>query len=455
MPRNNSVRGMAFQALVRIENGAESSQEVLHECASLLADGRDRALLQTIVLGVLRHRLLLDWLINTRVHKPAQLQREILYLLRTALFQLIFLDRVPSFAVVNETVELTKHLVHRGAASLVNAVLRKFKGRDLEELTKALDSDSVNDRAIMCSHPLWLLQRWQKNMPPALYESVPIINNQVPPLFVRDLDHQCIDVWPQICQESLEPVKGFAGAARVIRPMHLAHIAHSCPGRFHIQDIHSQWTALQLELQAQDCVLDACCGRGGKLLTILSSRQSASNRVLSCESWALDLNVGRLVQFRQRLNESARFLSSNMVRLCCWDLIRTWPALHGRFSNILLDAPCSNTGVIRRHPEIKWRLNPADITRLSILQKQLLKISFDYLAPGGQLVYAVCSLEPEEGPEVIQSLLEHEPTARTIPLEPPRYDGCSYHGSEQGWIHLLPSQTGGDGFFVSKITKRV
>jgi len=446
-----NVRNLAFQALQRIELEQLGSQQVVHEFAGLLADARDRALLQTMVLGVLRHRLLLDWLVETKVHRPGKLQLEVLQLLRLGVYQLLFLSRIPGFAVVNEMVELAKKQVHQGAASLLNAILRKFANKNVAELVGKLDARIDTDRAILDSHPLWLMQRWKGNLRSDILGQVLACNNAIPPLFLRDLEPvpQAAELTP-----GLVPVEAMSGSYWLTEPSHLLELEKSWPGRFLVQDLNTQWTALQMKLEPEDTLLDACCGRGGKMLTILSNAGQRDMTETKNRCFALDLSFRRLEQFRERLARSRQSATFVPVHLCCWDIIRSLPSLNGSCQKIVLDAPCSNTGVIRRHPEIKWRLTPQDITRLSIIQKKMIELVANYLSPGGHLLYIVCSLEPEEGPDVVKALLEQDHSIRSVPLGPPSYAGCLFEQSRHGWITLYPSADGGDGFFVAQLQKR-
>lgn len=449
--KESSVRGIALNALQRIENQQLGSQAVLYTMEQSLNDPRDKSLLHNLVLGVLRNRLLLDWLIMSRVHKPRKLEHEVLQILRLGIYQCLFLTRIPDYAIINESVELAKKRIHKGAGSLVNAVLRTFKQQSLAELTHSLDSSNLKDRSVLDSHPEWLLSRWQKNFSPQIFDQIVNINNHVPPFYIRSLDYDLSNNEKSL-QECLaigyERIRDVQGAIRVFNPYEFKRLDTVYPDVFQVQDLHSQWIATQIHLNQRDCYCDLCAGRGGKTLVVLSDM----GKRFQGNMWAFDISVTKLSDLHDRLAKRA-ILNKTRVRLCCWDHRISLTKLHNRFDTIIVDAPCSNSGVIRRHPELKWRLTEANIKRHAEKQQLLLKNGLSYLAPDGQLFYIVCSLEPEEGIECARSVINTETSISIEPLTAPTYSGCISALSPEGCLTLFPSDSGGDGFFITKFLK--
>ncbi len=370
------ARLAAFQILERVERHAAYATDLLHSPLTGALSPRDAALTEELVLGVLRRQGQLDhWITQLTPGRPGKLDREVRLALRLGLYQLGCLDRVPPHAAVSESVELVKRARKASAAAFVNAVLRQA----------GTPPPCGPELAV----PGWLLDRWRRHYGDKA-EALALATLETPATFVRLDPHLGLGDLEGI---EIEPA-GLAGAFRVVSGRH---------ERLRIQDLGSQRIVPLLDFGPEHRFLDVCAAPGNKTLQALEHHPRL---VVAC-----DLHHHRLRDVP----------APNRVVL---DATRPLPFTI-LFDRILVDAPCSGTGTLARHPEIKWKLTPADLDDLAARQRAILGQAFQLLAPGGRLVYSTCSLEPEENEHVVAGF-------RCV--------------SQHLW---LPSDHPGDGFFAA------
>lgn len=341
-----NVRGLAAQVLADAETRFVDEALEARRTASL--SRRDRALLTTLVYGATRWRRELDWLIDRcaeRVHP------EIRQHLRVALFQIRHLDKIPRHAAVNEAVELAKG-VSRKSAGFVNAVLRK-----------AADLALPDALGVRSSHPDWLIERWRKRHPPQELEALLDADNAVLPLTLRPN--------PLKATGPIEVEGDPAGDPRFAE------------GLYTVQDETSMKVAPMLDPRPRERVLDLCAAPGGKT-THLAELMGGKGLVVAVD---LPDRIGLVA-------ESAKRLGLSNIECVAGDGAAV--AFREPFDAILVDAPCSNTGVLSRRPDVRWRLKEKDIAGAAAIQRRLLENAARLLRPGGRVVYSTCSLEPEE-----------------------------------------------------------
>lgn len=396
---------------------------------------RDQSLAQELAFGTARWFQRLDGLASALLEKPLKAaDRDLHALLLVGLYQLLF-TRIPAHAAIDETVNAAKALKKPWAKGMLNAVLRRAQ-REHAELFAALDRDPT----IRLSHPRWLQKRLKQAWPEH-WETICTANNAYPPMTLR-VNQRAITRQAYLAKlaEAGFNARATAFSAQGItleQPCDVQRLPGFAAGEVSVQDEAAQLATPLLELSAGQRVLDACCAPGGKTCHILEQEPGVRELV------ALDLEPKRLQRVRDnldRLGLNAMLKAADARELTAW-----WDGQP--FQRILLDAPCSATGVIRRHPDIKLTRQADDIPPLALLQGELLDALWQTLDVGGILVYATCSVLPEENSQAIAAFLEREPGARELPINSD-YGLAQPHGRQ-----LLPDSAGHDGFYLAKLVK--
>jgi 16S rRNA (cytosine967-C5)-methyltransferase len=418
------------------------------EVSEELRDARDRDLLNALVFGVLRWRARLDYLIARFSKTPlSKLDPPILNVLRMALFQLLFLTRIPPSAAVNTAVDLAKSMSAPWVGAFVNAVLRKAAAGHAAVVFPDPSREPVEALAATWAFPEWLVKRWidRYGVEPAaaLCESI----NIIPPLTLRvnTLKTTRSAVMAALSPEA-EKVEPTAAAPDGIRVRglrkRLTELTGFQQGWFQVQDEAAQLVSLLLAPRPGETVLDACAGRGGKTGHLAQLMQNQGLLV------ATDTSGQRLAELMKEM----RRLGVSIVS--CQEAglgspITVAPAKG--FDRVLLDAPCSGLGTLRRNPDIKWAAGRKDLRRYHDSQLKLLQQAAEQLRPGGVLVYAVCSPEPEETVDVVADFLAGNPgfeADRNASDPPGPIPGLvDSHGFLQTYPHLRYM----DGFFAARI----
>jgi 16S rRNA (cytosine967-C5)-methyltransferase len=449
------ARRIAFEILRRVEAEGAFAADLLHARLEVTMDARDRALATELTLGVLRFARLLDFLLERAAARPvARLDREVRLALRLGLYQLLFLSRVPAHAAVNDSVALTRLSGKTSAAALVNAVLRRcsrdrLAPGDLSRLVPA-ELPAEERLGILHSHPDWLVRRWLARFgEPATIALLEANNRPAPPACIvhPGADRASVAAALENAGFSVEP-------GRLLRQALLVHggnLADTEPfrrGWISIQDEASQAVALLLAVAPGGRVLDLCAAPGGKT-AILAHAAGAAGLVVSADRYAHRLRA---------LSEQLSRLDLANVSLVALDGAEPLPFGIG-FDRVLVDAPCSGTGTLARNPEIRWRLRPEDLSGLAEKQLRLVTCAVERLAPGGRLVYATCSLEPEENEQVVAALLRAAPGLRPAraaeALAQHLAPGVSAENlfDARGFFRTFPPQSGTDGFFAAVVER--
>ncbi len=396
---------------------------------------RDQPLARELALGTARWFQRLDGLATALLQKPLKAaDRDVHALLLTGMYQLLYM-RIPAHAAIDETVSLATKLKKPWAKAMLNAVLRRVQAEGAA-LLPGLEHDPV----IRVSHPRWL-QKSFKQAWPEHWEALCHANNLHPPMTLRvNARHGSREAYLQRLHAG-----GIDAVACPVSPYGVT-LAQPCDvhllpgfvdGHVSVQDEAAQLAAPLLELAAGQRVLDACCAPGGKTCHILELEEGLEQLI------ALDLEPERLARVRENLQSLG--LQATRKAADGRDLNAWWDGQH--FDRILLDAPCSATGVIRRHPDIKLTRQADDIAALATLQGELLDQLWQTLAPNGILVYATCSVLPAENTEVIAAFLQRQHDAQPLPVN-------LAAGLEQPYgRQLLPQPGGHDGFYLAKLQK--
>jgi len=414
-----------------------------------LLSAADRRLVSELVFGTIRWQGTLDRALSRVSARPLEgIDPKLLILLRMGAYQLLRLDRIPARAAINESVELARSLGFARAVSLVNAVLREVdrRGSVLTEVDPALPP--AERIAQETSHPLWMVELWMARLGEEETRALCRANNEVPPLTVRTntlklardelseaLRAEGVQCVPTPC--SPEGLRLF----HLSRPLH--ELGSFKRGEFQVQDEAAQLLSRWLEAAPGQRILDACAAPGGKG-THLGQLTGDRAQVVS-----VDVHRGRLkVMARECLR-----LGMSCVEVLCSDLQGPTPFRAGTFDRILLDAPCTGLGVIRRHPDTKWRRAAADPRRMASLQKALMKALCPLLKEGGIILYSVCTNTVEESEEVLEAVLREEKGLRLLlsPQGLPEAAHCLV--GPDGLFRTLPHRHGMDGFTAFRLQR--
>nr|WP_288500622.1 16S rRNA (cytosine(967)-C(5))-methyltransferase RsmB [uncultured Pseudomonas sp.] len=398
-------------------------------------EARDRGLAQDLAFGAARWQPRLELIAGKLLRKAfKEGDRDLEALLLVGLYQL-FYTRIPAHAAIGETVGCVDKLKKTSAKGLLNAVLRNAQ-RDSESLLAELDRDPV----LHTAHPRWL-QKQLKAFWPEHWQAICAANNAHPPLILRvNRRHGSRDDYLARLRQTgfeAEPCTFSRDGIRLLQACDVTLLPGFAEGHVSVQDEAAQLAAELLQLAPGQRVLDACAAPGGKTCHLLEAEPALSEVV------AVDLEAKRLARVREnldRLGLEATLIAADGRNTAAW-----WDGKP--FQRILLDAPCSATGVIRRHPDIKLTRKADDIPALATLQGELLDALWPTLEVGGILLYATCSTLPTENTEVIDAFLARTPGARELDIAGP-FGLKQPHGRQ-----LLAKQDGHDGFYYAKLIK--
>lgn len=403
----------------------------------------DKALIQALCFGVCRQLTWLDQIANQLVRQPFKLKdRDLQALLLLGLYQLYFM-RIPDHAAISETVEAARQLKKTWAVKVINGMLRRAQ-RDKTTLTQHISTSL----AVTYSHPQWLVDLLKSAWPES-YEKILAANNEPAPMAVRvnRLKTNRAAYLEQLNagQIPAQASELSADGIRLTQPVDVGDLPGFSDGYCSVQDEAAQLAAQLLDPQPGDVVLDACAAPGGKT-THLLEKQAGIEKLVAVDNDRKRLD--RVAANLERLQLTAELVCRDLLAFC--DAQTTKPG----FDRILLDVPCSATGVIRRHPDIKWLRKRKDISALADTQLSLLKACWSLLKPGGVLLYATCSVLPQENERVINQFLKQSASAREeiIILGEPGDQKLQRTPTSVG-RQLLPEIGGSDGFYYAKLRK--
>ena len=401
---------------------------------------KDKGLLQEVCYGVLRYLPELEHDVRGLMQKPLTgKQRVFHFLLLVGVYQIKYM-RIPDHAAVSETVAATSTLKNRHMKALINGVLRNFV-RASEKAIEADSQASILPAPIQYNHPSWFIKKVQQSYPDK-WKQILNANQQKPPMWLRvnQQHHSSVNYQKLLAAAdiSINSVDSLSQAIELTRPTDVSKLPGFEQGWVSIQDGAAQQASRLLDCKGGDNVLDCCAAPGGKTCHILEQTPNIASMT------AIDIEASRLVRVEEnlaRLGLTAKVVTADAANAKTW-----WQGQ--QFDRILLDAPCSGTGVIRRHPDIKWLRKASDIDALVILQQQILKETWPLLKPGGTLLYATCSILPQENNEQIKYFIESNADAKLLHID---YENNT-NKETIGW-QLLPSEKNMDGFYYAKLLK--
>lgn len=446
--RTKNVREVALETLLAVEEKEAYSNLLLNNMIQTYRlPKKDVGLLTEIVYGTIQRRDTLDYYLRPFIKKARKLQTWVKVLLRLSLYQMIYLDRIPDRAAIFEAVEIAKKRGHQGIASMVNGVLRAIQREGVPSLDTIVDD--IERLAVATSHPYWLVKRWvnqygieetkkmcETNLhAPKQTARVNTVRTTVEQV-IHTLEQEGVEVARgEIVEEAIQAKKG-----------NLAHTQVFQKGLITIQDESSMLVARALGVHEHEQVLDSCAAPGGKS-THIAELMNNTGRVVS-----LDIHEHKV----KLIEEQAKRLQLTNIVTHVLDSRRVTDYFaEETFDKILVDAPCSGFGVVRRKPDIKYAKTEADIPALATLQFEILRAVAPLLKKGGTLVYSTCTVDEEENGAVIRQFLQQHPEFildETLKERLPKKVQPYVH---DGQLHLLPHYFGSDGFFIASLRKKV
>ncbi len=451
------ARQAAYRILLRVESGLEFAVNLLHGPALEPLGASDRRLATELVMGVLRWRGDLDFQIETLSGRNLPyFDPEIAEILRLGVYQIRFLCAIPGAAAVTQAVQMVKASGKRSAAGLVNAVLRKCERATFNGLPSGdLQSNSDYVESARRSVPTWLVNRWERRFGPEMTRALVLGSQTVPRACLRVTgdDAGGESVRRELEQAGIQTERGqYSRSALWVNSGSVLGTQARREGRLVFQDEASQLVAELVHPQSGDRVLDLCAAPGvktGQLAAMLGQ-----GTLVACDR---SFRRMRLMGLMGTTRGSSLAQDSGGVRLhrVLLDARRRLP-FETAFNRVLVDVPCSGTGTLARNPEIKWRLKPEDLPRLAEMQQEILSSALDALDASGRLVYATCSLEPEENERVIAKALADRPGFRLISGAElvSEFPGMGQLFQPEGYFRTFPGVHPMDGFFAALIVRR-
>ncbi|AXH98657.1 16S rRNA (cytosine(967)-C(5))-methyltransferase RsmB [Sporosarcina sp. PTS2304] len=434
-----NVRDAALSILMDIENEQAFSNLLLHKTIELYdLPQKDRALLTELTYGTLQHQMTLDYYLAPFVR--GKLQPWVRQLLRMSVYQIIFLTKIPEHAVVNEAVKIANKRGHKGVSSMVNGILRTI----LREGVPALDEieDPIERLSIETSHPQWLIRRWIEQYGIEEATAIAVVNN-MPPVTTARINTTKTnrgEVIGLLKKEGVIASPGNLTAHSIqVESGNLALTDAYKQGLLTVQDESSMLPALALQVEPGMEVLDMCAAPGGKTTHI--AERMKNDGVIQ----AHDLHPHKL----RLIEQNAQRLGLTSIRTASGDsrkLLETYAPQS--FDRVLVDAPCSGLGVIRRKPEIKYKKTVQDLENLAQIQKDLLTVASQLVKKDGLLVYSTCTIEQTENQGIIEWFLKQKSDFELVPLQ------IIDQEDAREYVQILPHQYESDGFFVAALRRK-
>lgn len=415
------ARIAAFEILTKIETEKAFSSVLLPLYEEKL-EQIDRGLCHEITLGVLRRQIYLDKLIE-KLTNGKKLDSAVKIILRIALYQLNFLDKIPAHAAINDAVNLTQRAKKTSAKGFVNAVLRRFT-REKIELNF---NDEVERISVETSHPRWLIEKWSSEFGIAEAEKLAVANNETPKSDFRFTAKTTEAVKRSLENENIVNERGF-----------LRELAEN--GKIYFQERASQMVAEVVGLKENESYFDVCCAPGSKFSFV--NYLSKTNDKLFVGG---DLYEQRL----KTVKKTCKNVGAKNYSLLAYDAEKSLPFAESSFDAVLLDAPCSGTGTIRHNPEIRYFLAEKDIAELSLKQRAILQNASKLVKHGGRLIYSTCSLESEENEQICTEFLAENDAFYQV-----RPNVAEKFLTKEDFARTFPQRDKMDGFFIAEFAKK-
>lgn len=443
-----NVREVALDLLIRMEKaGSFSHLLITHAISDGKVNAKDEALLTELVYGTMERKLTLAYDLSHFVQTKKQVMDWVQTLLQLSLYQLRYLDAVPTYAIIDEAVNIAKKRGHKGIASFVNGVLRNADRKGAPDFSTI--ENHVERLAIETSHPMWMVERWIASYGWDITEEMCMMNITKKPLTIR-VNTQKIsraDLMEKLHEENIECVaSSYSKYGIIIRNGNIFKTSIISDGLATVQDISSILAASFLDAQDHMTVLDCCSAPGGKA-TYLAERMHNTGKV-----FAYDIHKNKTKLIKQ----NAKRLGLDHIQVGNHDA-RKLDEIHkeNEFERIIVDAPCSGLGIIRSKPDIKYNKSVTDIEQLSRVQTDILQQIAPLLKENGKMVYSTCTIDRLENEEVVEAFLRNNPAFKVDPtfFEEVRDMHLEKINISDVGLQLFPQSCDGDGFFVTRLVR--
>lgn len=441
-----SGRELAIKILNRIQNEGAYSTLAVKKALEDKCERKDSGFIRELVYGVLENQRLIDEIVKESSSvKIRKIHPIILIILRTAIYQLLFMNTVPESAIVNEAVNLAKKYGHRGTTGFVNGLLRGVSSKKAYFKSEEYMSQEC-ELGIRYSHPDYLVALWRTQYGLEFTKDLLKANNSVPPFTIRNntLKIDSTDLISILEAEGYETEPGKYSKDCIIikNPRSMTRLSAYTDGLFTIQDEASMLVTEVLNAQKDSLILDVCSAPGGKA-THIAQWIGDKGTIIARDIYPHKLKL---------IEELSLRLGIKSIKSEIWDVKEPDDKLKYKVDYCLVDAPCSGLGLIRRKPDIKWTRTSEELIELSRLQTIILKTASNYIKPGGTLVYSTCTINRQENLDVITNFLRESTDFRLVPIE--LANGVKISATQDsGYLELYPNIHGTDGFFMAKMVR--
>jgi len=444
-----SAREIALKILTEInQNGAYSNISIRRNI-DYSVGSLDDSFIRELVYGVLENKLFIDWIIakysKTKIGKISPI---ILDILRLGVYQLMFMDRIPDSASVNESVNLAKRFSHRGTHGFVNGILRNIiRDKDNIELPDK-DKEPVEYLSIKYSHPKWMVEKWIDEFGFDFTESLCFANNTKPKLNIRvnTLKITREKLIANLREKGLivSETKYADDGITIDNPIKITELEEFQKGYFQIQDESSMLVAQVMNPLEGSVVMDVCSAPGGKT-THIAQKMKNKGRIIARDIYDHKLKL---------IEDNAKRLGINIIETENYNALELDETLIEKIDYCLVDAPCSGLGLLRRKPDIRWNKNEDNWKEIAKLQYSILENASKYLKKQGVLIYSTCTIEKEENIKIVKKFLSENDGFHLEEFKNQIDNSELSNSSLNGYIELFPNTHDTDGFFIAKIIKK-
>lgn len=444
---DTNAREVAMKILLDINHNKAYSNLSLNKYLKDVKEKNDENLIREIIYGILENLIYIDYIISKASKiRLKKIHPNILEILRIGIYQIVFMDKIPESAAVNESVKLAKKYGHKGTIGFTNGVLRSIS-RDKEKFISIDVKGKVKYISIKYSHPEDLVKRWVDEFGIEFTEKLCEANNTTPSLNIRvnTLKTDKNSLIASLKTKGIETLEGkYAQDALIVKnPFAITETKEFKEGLFTIQDESSMLVADVIDPKKDSNVLDVCSAPGGKS-THIAQKMNNKGYILSRDIYPHKIRL---------IEENINRLGIDIIEAEVYDALDRDETLIEKFDYCLLDAPCSGLGLIRRKPEIKLNRKEEDIDSLSDLQYDIIDQVKDYLKVGGFLIYSTCTIEPKENIGIIKKFIKENPEFKLVSIEDEIKSSEDFTNLKDGYIEMFPHIHGTDGFFIAKMVK--